>query len=63
MDLESTFYIYNNEDEMKKHLPRFRTLRGISKADRKKLLDEEKAQKLKTKQASAAGAGRSKGKR
>ncbi|MFL6316094.1 MAG: hypothetical protein ACJ71K_03665 [Nitrososphaeraceae archaeon] len=63
MDLESTFYIYNNEDEMKKHLPRFRMLRGISKADRKKLLDEEKAQKLKTKQASAAGAGRSKGKR
>jgi hypothetical protein len=38
-------------------------LRGISKTDRKKLLDEEKAQKLKTKQASAAGAGRSKGKR
>ncbi len=63
MDLESTFYIYNNEDEMKKHLPRFRMLRGMSKADRKKLLDEEKAQKLKTKQASAAGAGGSKGKR
>jgi small subunit ribosomal protein S24e len=65
MDLESTFYIYNNEDDMKKQLPRYRMLRGISKADRKKLLDEEKAQKLKSKQASAAksGAGGSKGKR
>jgi small subunit ribosomal protein S24e len=65
MDLQSTFYIYNNEDDMKKQLPRYRMLRRISKADRKKLLDEEKAQKLKAKQASAAksGTGGSKGKR
>jgi small subunit ribosomal protein S24e len=54
MDLQSTFYIYNNEDDMKKQLPRYRMLRGISKADRKKLLDEEKSQKLKAKQAAAA---------
>jgi len=39
---------------MKKQLPRYRMLRGISKADRKKLLDEEKAEKLKAKQAAAA---------
>jgi small subunit ribosomal protein S24e len=64
-DLESTFYIYHNEDDMKKQLPRYRVLRGISKDDRKKILDEEKAQKLKAKQASAAksGTGASKGKR
>jgi small subunit ribosomal protein S24e len=64
-DLESIFYIYNNEDDMKKQLPRYRLLRGISKDDRKKILDEEKAQKLKSKQASAAksGTGGSKGKR
>jgi small subunit ribosomal protein S24e len=54
MDLQSTFYIYNNEDDMKKQLPRYRILRGISKVDRKKLLDEEKAEKLKAKQAAAA---------
>ena len=54
MDLHSTFYIYNNEDDMKKQLPRYRMLRGISKVDRKKLLDEEKAEKLKAKQAAAA---------
>jgi small subunit ribosomal protein S24e len=54
MDLQSTFYIYNNEDDMKKQLPRYRMLRAISKADRKKLLDEEKAEKLKAKQAAAA---------
>jgi small subunit ribosomal protein S24e len=54
MDLRSTFYIYNNEDDMKKQLPRYRMLRGISKADRKKLLDDEKAENLKAKQAAAA---------
>jgi len=66
MDLQSSFYIYNNEDDMKKHLPRYRMLRGISKADRKKLLDEEKAEKLKAKQAAAAskpGPGGSRGRR
>ena len=66
MDLQSTFYIYNNQDDMKKQLPRFRMLRGMSKADRKKLLDEEKAEKLKAKQAAAAskpGSSGSRGKR
>ena len=54
MDLRSTFYIYDNQDNMKKQLPRYMTLRGIPKAERKKLLDEEKANKLKAKQAAAA---------
>lgn len=57
MDLRSTFYIYDNEDIMKKQLPRYMTLRGIPKSDRKKLLDEEKANKLKAKQAAAAKSG------
>ena len=46
MDLRSTFYIYDNQDNMKKQLPRYMTLRGIPKAERKKL--------LKAKQAAAA---------
>jgi small subunit ribosomal protein S24e len=56
-DLHSTFYIYNNEEDIKKQLPRYRILRSMSKADRKKLLDEEKAQKLKAKQAVASDRG------
>ncbi len=63
MDLRSTFYIYDNQDNMKKQLPRYMTLRGIPKTDRKKLLDEEKANKLKAKQAAAAKSGGSKSKR
>ncbi|HJT49573.1 MAG TPA: hypothetical protein VJ729_15420 [Nitrososphaeraceae archaeon] len=63
MDLRSTFYVYDNQDNMKKQLPRYMTLRGIPKAERKKLLDEEKANKLKAKQAAAAKSGGSKGRR
>ncbi len=63
MDLRSTFYIYDNQDNMKKQLPRYMTLRGIPKTERKKLLDEEKANKLKAKQAAAAKSGGSKSKR
>src|ERR1051325_739879 len=57
MDLRSTFYIYDNQDNLKEQLPRYMTLRGIPKAERKKLLDEEKANKLKAKQAAAAKSG------
>ncbi len=53
-DIYATMYIYNNEEEVKKNLPRYRILRNMSKEDRKKLLDEEKATSLKAKQASAA---------
>ena len=61
-DIYATMYIYNNEEDVKKHLPRYRILRNISKEDRKKLLDEEKATKLKAKQATAAESkSRSKG--
>lgn len=61
-DIHATLYIYNNEEDVKKHLPRYRILRNMSKEDRKKLLDEEKATKLKAKQATAAESkSRSKG--
>jgi small subunit ribosomal protein S24e len=53
-DIYATMYIYNNEEEVKKNLPRYRILRNMSKEDRKKLLDEEKATSLKAKQATAA---------
>lgn len=61
-DIHATMYIYNNEEDVKKHLPRYRILRNMSKEDRKTLLDEEKATKLKAKQATAAESkSRSKG--
>ena len=52
-DVAATFYVYNTEEELKQ-LPRFRLLRNMPKAERKKLIDEEKAQKLKAKQAAVA---------
>lgn len=55
-DIHATFYVYEGEEEAKKMLPRFRMLRTMPKADRKKLLDEEKAARLKAKQAAAADA-------
>ena len=61
-DIHAIMYIYNNEEDVKKHLPRYRILRNMSKEDRKTLLDEEKATKLKAKQATAAESkSRSKG--
>jgi small subunit ribosomal protein S24e len=53
-DIHATMYIYNNEEEVKKSLPTYRILRNMSKEDRKKLLEEEKATRLKAKQATAA---------
>ena len=53
-DIYATMYIYDNEEEVKKHLPRYRILRNMSKEDRRKLLEEEKATRLKDKQATAA---------
>ena len=53
-DIYATMYIYNSEDEAKKQLPRYRILRNMSNEDRKKLLDEEKANRLKAKQTRAA---------
>ena len=53
-DIYATMYIYNNEEEKKKSLPNYRILRNMSQEDRKKFIDEEKATRMKAKQASAA---------
>ena len=55
-DVHGIFYVYEDEKEAAKQLPRFRMLRTMPKADRKKILDEEKAARLKAKQESAAAA-------
>ena len=55
-DIYATMYIYNDSEDARNQLPRYRILRNMSKEDRKKLLDEEKANRLKAKQATAAEA-------
>lgn len=55
-DVHGVFYVYDDEKEANKQLPRYRILRTLPKADRKKILDEEKAVKLKAKQEAAAAA-------
>lgn len=55
-DVHALFYVYDDE-EATKQLPRFRLLRTLPKEVRKKILDEEKAAKLKIKQEAAASKG------
>ena len=55
-NITATLFIYENDEIAKKHLPKYRILRKLSKEDRKKLIDEEKAAKLKAKQTSKAEA-------
>ena len=55
-DIKATVYIYEDPELAKKHLPKYRILRRLSKEDRKKIIDEEKALKLKAKQAAKAEA-------
>jgi small subunit ribosomal protein S24e len=62
-DLIGTFYAFNTEAETKSQVPQYRLLRNLSKEERKKLINEEKAAKLKAKQtasseAKASGRGR-----
>ena len=56
-DVHAVFYIYDDEKEAAKQLPRYRLLRTMPKDERKKILDEEKAAKLKAKQEAAASKG------
>ena len=62
-DVHALFYVYDDEKIAAKHLPRYRMLRTLPKEERKKILDEEKAVKLKAKQEAAASKGASGGKR
>jgi small subunit ribosomal protein S24e len=56
-DVQGTLYVYDNENESAKQLPRYRLLRTLSRDERKKILDEEKAAKLKAKQEAGASGG------
>lgn len=56
-DVRAVFYVYDDEKEAAKQLPRYRLLRTMPKEERKKILDEEKAAKLKAKQEAAASKG------
>jgi small subunit ribosomal protein S24e len=61
-DVHGTVYVYDDEQEAPKQLPRYRLLRTLSREERKKILDEEKAAKLKAKQeATTSKSGASKG--
>ncbi|MGE0242872.1 MAG: hypothetical protein AB7F53_02805 [Nitrososphaeraceae archaeon] len=55
-DIKATVYVYEDPELATKHLPKYRILRRLSKQDRKKIIDEEKAMKLKAKQAAKAEA-------
>ncbi len=55
-DVLSLMYYYEDIEDAKKQLPRYRFLRIMSKDERKKIIDEEKSAKLKAKQAAAAEA-------
>ena len=59
-DYHGKFYIYDNEGQAKKDLPRYRFLRKMTKDDRKKLIDSEKAENLKAKQSSTNSESNSK---
>jgi len=56
-DVHAVFYVYDDEKEAAKQLPRYRMLRILPKEERKKILDDEKAAKLKAKQETAASKG------
>jgi small subunit ribosomal protein S24e len=56
-DVHAVFYVYDDAKDAAKQLPRYRLLRTMPKEERKKILDEEKAAKLKAKQEAAASKG------
>jgi small subunit ribosomal protein S24e len=55
-DVHAVFYVYDDE-KAANQLPRFRLLRTLPKEERKKILDDEKAAKLKAKPEAAASKG------
>ena len=52
-DVHGILYVYDDENEAVRQLPHYRLLRTLPREERKKILDEEKAAKLKAKQAAA----------
>lgn len=54
-NVRATFYIYDNPADSQDQLPRYRILRNLPRIERKKLIEEDKSEKLKAKQATASG--------
>jgi small subunit ribosomal protein S24e len=61
--VHASFYVYSSLENAQQQLPRYIMLRNMSKEDRNKVISEEKATKLKAKQAAAAEVKSGKGKR
>jgi small subunit ribosomal protein S24e len=55
-DVNTLMYYFDKIDDAKKHIPRYLFLRSLSKDERKKIIDDEKAARLKAKQAAVAEA-------
>jgi len=55
-DVLTVMFYYEDMEEAKKQIPRYLFLRSLSKDERKKIIDEEKARRLKAKQAAIAEA-------
>ena len=49
-DVSGFFHIYKSEESAKETLPKYRSMRILEKAERKKIFDEAKTRKLKEKQ-------------
>jgi small subunit ribosomal protein S27Ae len=62
-DVHASFYVYSSLENAQQQLPKYMMLRNMSKEDRNKVISEEKATKLKAKQAAAAEVKSGKGKR
>ncbi len=55
-DILTLMYYFDNMEEAKKQIPRYLFLRSLLKDERKKIIDDEKAVRLKAKQAAIAEA-------
>jgi len=62
-DVRAMFYLYTDANEAIKRLPRYRILRNLPKDERRKIIAEEKAAKIKAKQASTTQSGKSGGRK
>jgi small subunit ribosomal protein S24e len=50
-DVDASFHVYESAEAIKYMVPRFRNLRILPKLERKKIIDDEKAARIKAKQA------------
>ncbi len=55
-DVVAMMYYYDDISDAKKQIPRYLFLRSLTKDERKKIIDDEKAARLKAKQAAVAEA-------